>query len=273
MCDESSIPTKVCTKCGRELPATTEFFRPHRQCRYGLRPDCRECSDTQRAAYRAIHRKELNAKQLARYVPVSETRSEHPSGDCERCGKPIPKGKRANARFCGVQCRERAKCSRTYQRVKADPERLARKRERGRKWAAPENRRERARLDAAERRLADPEGTRKAKRREYEKHRERYIERALKWQRDHPESKRATSSRRRSATGSHTAADIAAQISRQRGRCFWCKAKTGSNYHVDHVVPLAAGGSNDPENIVISCPACNLSKGAKHPMEWAGCLL
>lgn len=273
MCDESSTPTKACTKCGRELPATTEFFYPQKDCRNGLRPECRECNAAQRVTYRADHRRELASKQLARYVPVAETRTSHPSGDCEHCGQPIPKGRRATARFCSSRCREQAKCRRNYQRVKSDPERLANKRLRGRKWGTSEKRRERERLRAEERRRTDPEGMREAKRREYEKHRERYIARALKWQREHPESKRATSSRRRSATGSHTAADIAEQVARQRGRCFWCKAKVGDDYHVDHVVPLALGGSNDPENIVAACPACNLRKGAKHPMEWAGCLL
>ena len=73
----------------------------------------------------------------------------------------------------------------------------------------------------------------------------------------------------RSVTGgSHTAADIAAQHARQKGRCYWCDEKVGRRYHVDHIVPLARGGSNDPENLVISCRFCNLSRGAKLPHEW-----
>lgn len=75
------------------------------------------------------------------------------------------------------------------------------------------------------------------------------------------------------ANGSHTAADVLAQYERQKGRCFYCKAQVGSDYHVDHVIPLIGGGSNGPENLVIACPTCNKSKGPKHPMEFCGRLL
>lgn len=37
---------------------------------------------------------------------------------------------------------------------------------------------------------------------------------------------------------------------------------------VDHVVPLSRGGADDAENIVISCPTCNLHKHNKLPHEW-----
>lgn len=37
-----SIPQKHCTKCGREFPATTKFFRLRNQGKY-LRSECREC--------------------------------------------------------------------------------------------------------------------------------------------------------------------------------------------------------------------------------------
>ena len=45
--------------------------------------------------------------------------------------------------------------------------------------------------------------------------------------------------------------------------------KVGGDYHVDHVIPLILGGSNGPENLVIACPRCNLSKGAKMPHEFS----
>lgn len=35
---------------------------------------------------------------------------------------------------------------------------------------------------------------------------------------------------------------------------------------VDHVVPLARGGTHDPENLVLACMACNCKKGVR---EWA----
>jgi 5-methylcytosine-specific restriction endonuclease McrA len=36
------------------------------------------------------------------------------------------------------------------------------------------------------------------------------------------------------------------------------------NYHVDHIVPIKAGGDEwDLDNLELSCPECNLKKGAK----------
>jgi len=78
--------------------------------------------------------------------------------------------------------------------------------------------------------------------------------------------------RKQSSSGSHSAADVAAQYKRQRGRCFWCQDRVGDTYHVDHVMPLILRGSNGPENLVISCPTCNFSKGGSHPMDFAGVL-
>ena len=37
------MSTKKCSKCGRELPATTEFFSPNPTGKYGLYSICRKC--------------------------------------------------------------------------------------------------------------------------------------------------------------------------------------------------------------------------------------
>jgi 5-methylcytosine-specific restriction endonuclease McrA len=79
--------------------------------------------------------------------------------------------------------------------------------------------------------------------------------------------------KKKSSDGIHTAADVEAQYSRQHGRCFYCNKKVGKDYHVDHVIPLAKGGGNGPENLVVACPKCNLSKHDKHPMDFCGRLL
>jgi len=79
--------------------------------------------------------------------------------------------------------------------------------------------------------------------------------------------------RKKGNGGTHTADDVRAQYARQNGRCYWCKAKVGDTYHVDHVMPVILGGSNGPENLVIACPTCNLSKGGMHPMDFSGRLL
>lgn len=92
-----------------------------------------------------------------------------------------------------------------------------------------------------------------------------------------PEKVAATRFKRRARThgaeGSHTAADIKKIFENQRGLCANCKkklAQSGKNkYHVDHIKPLARGGSNAKENLQCLCPSCNHRKHAKDPFDWA----
>ena len=100
----------------------------------------------------------------------------------------------------------------------------------------------------------------KAKRRDY----------AVRWRLENPEKKAAEKRNRRamekSADGKHTGADILALAIAQKGRCAICKYTLEHGHHVDHVVPLAAGGGNGPDNLQLLCPPCNISKSDKDPM-------
>lgn len=57
-------------------------------------------------------------------------------------------------------------------------------------------------------------------------------------------------------------------IKREAGCCYYCfKPVVTTNlinktHDVDHVVPIAKGGSNDPTNLAISCSSCNSQKKA-----------
>ncbi len=55
------------------------------------------------------------------------------------------------------------------------------------------------------------------------------------------------------------------ELVRQRAgnRCEYCQASewlSGQLCHVDHVVPLAAGGATEAANLCLACAACNGSK-------------
>lgn len=49
--------------------------------------------------------------------------------------------------------------------------------------------------------------------------------------------------------------------------CFYCGTAM-SEFHVDHVVPVARGGADDPRNYAPACPTCNLSKNDTPVAEW-----
>ncbi len=107
--------------------------------------------------------------------------------------------------------------------------------------------------------------------------RELVREKARAAYRARPEKFRNYQHRRRAhklaAEGMHSADDVLKQYGAQQGRCWWCFAELGSNYHVDHRIPLSRGGSDGPENIVCACAHCNQTKNAKLPHEWNGRLL
>lgn len=46
--------TKICTKCGEELPATTEYFAKSKDGKFGLKASCKKCN----SVYRKIHYEE-----------------------------------------------------------------------------------------------------------------------------------------------------------------------------------------------------------------------
>lgn len=84
---------------------------------------------------------------------------------------------------------------------------------------------------------------------------------------------------RRNAPGRWTDEDIKSRMKLQRGRCAYfmhCKAILSDGFHCDHITPLARGGTNYPSNLQLTCPTCNLSKGAKPADVFArqiGCLV
>jgi 5-methylcytosine-specific restriction endonuclease McrA len=93
--------------------------------------------------------------------------------------------------------------------------------------------------------------------------------RMAQWRRANPEKARAAHLRvRHAGMGTVSAMDIATQHARQNGRCYYCGENLDEKYHVDHVIPVSRGGLNEPSNIVLACPFCNVSKGARLPHEW-----
>lgn len=93
------------------------------------------------------------------------------------------------------------------------------------------------------------------------------------WRKSNPEKSAAADrnkkARRKGAEGKHTKEDIIRIGESQRWRCAWCRTPTKQNYHVDHIISLAKGGTNWPRNLVISCGPCNMKKKTKDPILFA----
>lgn len=98
-------------------------------------------------------------------------------------------------------------------------------------------------------------------------------QRAADYQRQYrsinPESKVNTKAARRLRVGDDRLpyGTIPAKLIEQLGLCACCGEQL-VNFHVDHIMPLALGGRNIPENIQLLLPVCNRRKSAKHPDVW-----
>lgn len=94
-----------------------------------------------------------------------------------------------------------------------------------------------------------------------------------KWAAKNPEACRTYVQNRRARkreAGGKLSKDITERLFKlQRGKCACgCKQPLGEKYHLDHIMPLALGGTNTDDNIQLLRAACNHKKHAKHPIEF-----
>lgn len=54
----------------------------------------------------------------------------------------------------------------------------------------------------------------------------------------------------------------------QSGKCAVCRGLLTRFVEVDHIFPIALGGTNERTNLQLLCRPCHRSKGAKHPVDF-----
>ncbi len=127
-------------------------------------------------------------------------------------------------------------------------------------------------------RAVPPEERKARKRAWYEANREYAIAYTAEWARRNPEAAKQVQAvvahrrraRKAASPGQHTRADLAAILAAQGHWCANCRTDLRkAEKHVDHIIPLARGGSNDKGNLQFLCRACNLAKAARDPIEFA----
>lgn len=55
-------------------------------------------------------------------------------------------------------------------------------------------------------------------------------------------------------------------VGRAGNRCEYCRLSQAGQealFHIDHIVPLAAGGATTLDNLALACVSCSLRKGAR----------
>lgn len=244
-----------CSDCGASKAATTENFRLHRhKCRL-----CERDGMRQRIKDDPEHQQKLRAARRGRYLwePTWLDRLAHKT--CPKCKIELPANpawfrlddRRPAGLYSWCRCCE----ARHYDDNRAKRIAGQRKYLERRKKEAPE--------EIRQARLAWQRANRERKRSNERRWREQNLDKARA-------QGVASSGKRRAAqveaNGSFTPSDIDTMRQGQKGRCWYC-SKVLKKFHVDHRIPLSRGGSNSPDNLVLACPPCNWSKGAKMPWE------
>lgn len=103
----------------------------------------------------------------------------------------------------------------------------------------------------------------------YAANREKAREANRQWHLDNPDARRIRQRNRvarlKGAEGQFTKDDIARIFGLQKGKCAYCRVKLTKKHHVDHIRPIAKGGTNWPRNLQLTCSACNQSKKDRLP--------
>lgn len=100
---------------------------------------------------------------------------------------------------------------------------------------------------------------------------EKHKESDRKYRENNPEKVRLKCANRRArkrAGGKLSKGIVERLLKLQRGKCVCCGRNLGNDYHIDHIIPLALGGSNTDDNIQLLRAECNIQKSAKHPVDF-----
>lgn len=125
---------------------------------------------------------------------------------------------------------------------------------------------------ARERYRANPQKMREAKAQERRAHPERVVAAHARYRVKHADALRVRyqekRAKRRLAPGTLSKGIAKRLFTLQKGLCPCCREPLGERYHLDHIIPLAAGGSNTDDNIQLLRSKCNQQKSAKHPIDF-----
>lgn len=95
---------------------------------------------------------------------------------------------------------------------------------------------------------------------------------AAAWKKANPDAARIRRKNRRArilGSGGALSKGLSAKLFKlQKGLCPCCAQPLGDDYHLDHIMPVALGGSNTDGNIQLLRATCNLQKNAKHPVDF-----
>lgn len=203
-------------------------------------------------------------------INTTETNTVKP---CRKCG--------AMDRYADGRCKSCA-CERARKYHEANPEKAVERQRKyceanrekvaGRKRKYYQANREKAVDYARKYHRAYREKVAERQRKHYEANRDKAVEYARKYHEANREKRKVIAHNRRAKIkgngGTLSKGIVQTLMALQKGKCACCGKSLKHGHHLDHVIPIALGGTNTDDNVQLLTPKCNLSKGAKHPVDY-----
>jgi 5-methylcytosine-specific restriction endonuclease McrA len=224
---------KTCSKC--KIEKDDPNFYPLKSGK--LSSWCRECNRGTTSRWKkspqgkAADRRYLNTEK----------------GKAARAKRLKSEGRKAEKARYGKSDKGKAAARRTYLRQMSTEEGRQKRREANQKWHSTPKGQARAKAYRARPGAA-----------EYQRLAGRKYNQTEKGKECNRRSTQARRARLLETECNFTAADWEEIKRLHKGKCHWCKRKRVLT--MDHVIPLAKGGTHTPENIVAACQPCNSRK-------------
>lgn len=134
------------------------------------------------------------------------------------------------------------------------------------------NNADKVRLASAAWAAKNPERMKKNSANWYVANQDRVKKMAAAWEFANPDSRRTYKRNRRARmllSNGKLSKGLADKLFKlQKGKCACCKKPLGNDYHLDHIMPLAKGGSNTDDNMQLLTATCNRQKNTKDPIDF-----
>lgn len=258
VCD--STPAKICTKCNLAKPPSDFHKSNFQKC--GLAPSCKECRKAASSAYRAANPEKCREYALAWAAANPEKKKELKAA--WRAAN--PEKQKAESAAYRLKCPEKLKAA-DLRRYRSDPEG-----QKARVAAYREANPEKISAYAASYRATQPDAVKEARDKWRAANPAKVRAMLAQWKAKNPEANRiAVSNRRarRKKNGGMLSTGLAEKLfALQKGLCPCCKQPLGKSNHLDHILPLALGGTNTDDNMQLLRAICNQQKHAKHPIDF-----
>lgn len=260
MDQSDSTTAKTCTKCGIAKPVSE--YHKDKQRSDGRRPSCKVCKAISSTIYRAANQEKLREATAAWAAANPDRRRKN-----KRAWRALNRAK-VNAESAAYRAAnpEKVKASQLA-RYRNNPDR-----EKARSAAYKKANKEKVKAYVVAFREKYPERVLAYASDWREANRERSREICAAWRKSNPDAVRVSTQNRRALiqkNGGVLSKGLAKRLfEMQKGKCPCCKQPLGENYHLDHKMPLALGGTNTDDNMQLLRAICNLNKAAKHPVDF-----